>query len=162
MFVLFFIKIASILLAIVGVTFTIPAAVALYCGEMQVLPAFIIPLAISLVLALAINLPTRKFKYNMTIRETFFVVAFVWIIASFMGSVPLYFSGYFNSYIDAFFESVPAGRSFMHYDTDEQHVEWDARIKARINRWHLNDLFSNGILRRGLENSEFLLSPQKI
>ena len=106
MFVLFFIKIASILLAIVGVTFTIPAAVALYCGEMQVLPAFIIPLAISLVLALIINLPTRKFKYNMTIRETFFVVAFVWIIVSFMGSVPLYFSGYFNSYIDAFFESV--------------------------------------------------------
>ena len=130
MFVLFFIKIASILLAIVGVTFTIPAAVALYCGEMQVLPAFIIPLAISLVLALAINLPTRKFKYNMTIRETFFVVAFVWIIASFMGSVPLYFSGYFNSYIDAFFESVSG------FTTTGSTILSDVDILPRsINMW---------------------------
>ena len=91
MFFLFFIKIASILSAIVGVTFSIPIGVALYCGEYQVLPGFVIPMLISFLLVTIINITTRKLKYNMTIRQTFFIVATVWIIASLMGSVPLYF-----------------------------------------------------------------------
>ncbi len=106
MFFLFFLKIASILSAIVGVTFSIPIGVALYCGEYEVLPGFIIPMLISFLLGLIINIPTRKLKYNMTVRQTFFVVATVWVIASLMGAVPLYFSGYFTSFIDTFFESV--------------------------------------------------------
>lgn len=106
MFIITFLKITSILLAIVGATFTIPIGVALYCGEMAVLPSFLIPMLISFVLVLIINLPTKKIKYNMSTRQTFLIVAMVWIIASFMGSIPMYFCGAFNSYMDAFFESV--------------------------------------------------------
>ena len=106
MFFLFFLKIASILLAITGFTFLIPVSVALYCKEFTLLPEFIIPMIISFILVLAINLPTKKLKYTMNTRQTFFVVAMIWIIVSLMGSIPLYFSGYFGSYINAFFESV--------------------------------------------------------
>lgn len=106
MFIITFIKITSILLAIVGATFLIPIAVAIACGEMAVLPAFIIPMVASFILGLAINIPTRKIKYNMSTRQTFLIVAMVWVVASFMGSLPLYFSGTFPSYLDAFFESV--------------------------------------------------------
>ena len=106
MFFLFFLKISSILLAIVGATFLVPLTVALCCGEFSVLPGFLIPMLISFILVLAVNLPTRKMKYNMTIRQTFFTVAMIWLIVSFMGSIPLYFSGFFGSYINSFFESV--------------------------------------------------------
>ena len=106
MFIITFLKITSILLAIVGATFLIPIAVAVACGEMWVLPAFIIPMVVSFILELVINIPTRKIKYNMSTRQTFLIVAMVWVVASFMGSLPLYFSGTFPSYLDAFFESV--------------------------------------------------------
>lgn len=106
MFILTFLKITSILLALVGVTFAIPIGVAIYCGEMSVLPSFIIPMVVSFIFVAAVNLPTKKVKYNMSTRQTFLIVAMVWVIASFMGSIPMYFCGAFPSYMDAFFESV--------------------------------------------------------
>ena len=106
MFIITLAKITSIILAIVGATFAIPIATAIYCKEFAVLPSFVIPMAVSFIVVLAVNLPTKKIKYNMNIRQTFLIVALVWIIASIMGSVPLYFCGAFNSYLDAFFESV--------------------------------------------------------
>lgn len=106
MFAVTFFKILTILLSIVGVTFLMPAGVAVYCGEYQVLPYFLIPMAVSVVLMLAVNIPTRKIKASMNIKQTFLTVALLWIIVSFMGSIPLYFSGVFPSYTEAFFESV--------------------------------------------------------
>lgn len=106
MFIITLLKITSILLAIVGATFSIPIAVAIYCGETAVLPSFIIPMLVSFVLLPIVNLPTKKCKYNMSTRQTFLIVALVWIVASFMGSIPMYYCGAFDSYIDAFFESV--------------------------------------------------------
>jgi len=106
MFVLTFAKIMSSLLAIVGVTFVIPIGVACVCGEYAVLPSFIIPMAISFVVLLAVNIPSRKFKIHMSIKQTFFVVAAAWVCISLMGALPLYFSGAFPSFTDAFFESV--------------------------------------------------------
>lgn len=106
MFILTLLKISSILLALVGATFAIPIGVAIYCGEYAVLPSFIIPMVISFIFVAAVNLPTKKVKYNMSTRQTFLIVALVWIVASLMGSIPLYYSGAFGSYIDAFFESV--------------------------------------------------------
>lgn len=106
MFIITLLKITSILLAIVGATFAIPIAVAVYCGEFAVLPSFIIPMAVSFVMVIAVNLPTKKIKYNMNTRQTFLIVALVWIIASLMGSIPMYYCGAFDSYIDALFESV--------------------------------------------------------
>ena len=60
----------------------------------------------SFVFLLAVNIPTRKFKFNLKTKQTFLIVAISWTIASFMGSIPLYCSGCFPSYTDAIFESV--------------------------------------------------------
>lgn len=106
MFVLTLLKISSILLSIVGITFLIPIAVAIYCHETAMILPFLIPMLISIVIMLAINIPTRKHKVHMSTKQTFVVVAFAWVVAGFMGSVPFYLSGYFNNYADALFESV--------------------------------------------------------
>lgn len=130
MFVITFLKISSILLSIVGATFIIPLSVAFVYGESSVYASFIIPMLISLVFVLAINLPTRKMKLNMNIRQTFVIVAFSWIVASFMGSVPLYFSGCFSSYSDALFES------FSGFSTTGATVLSDVEYLPRsINVW---------------------------
>ena len=106
MFVVTFLKISSILLALVGVLFAIPLGVALYCHETQMLLSFIIPMVISFVFCAAVNIPTRKTKVSMSIRQTFFIVAMSWVVMSFMGSVPLFLSGCFDSYVDCLFEST--------------------------------------------------------
>ena len=106
MFIVSFLKISSILLALVGALFAIPFFVALGCGEMSMLLPIAIPMAVSFVVCAAVNIPTRKFKISMSIRQTFIIVAMSWAVMSLMGSVPLYLSGYFASYTDALFESV--------------------------------------------------------
>ena len=93
-------------MAIVGVTFAIPISIAIYCGEPEVLLSFIIPMILSFVFFLSVYIPFRKVKFRLSIRQTFAIVALCWITASFMGAMPLYFSGTFPSFIDAFFESV--------------------------------------------------------
>ena len=106
MFIISFLKISSVLLSIVGVLFAIPLGVALFYGESQVYLSFIIPMAASIVFAAAVNLPTRHRKITMNSRQTFLIVAMSWVVISFMGSLPLYFSGSIPSYVDALFESV--------------------------------------------------------
>ena len=95
-------RIVSILSAIVGATFIIPLSVALACGETNVILPFLIPMIITIVVMIAVNIPTRKFKINLSIRQTFLIVAISWLCVSLIGSIPLYFSGAFPSYIDAF------------------------------------------------------------
>ena len=106
MFFINFLKISSILLAIVGATFTVPLIVALGCHEPQMILPFVIPMLISFVFCAAVTLSTRKIKFSMSIKQTFAIVALSWVVMAFMGSVPLALSGYFPSYIDALFESV--------------------------------------------------------
>lgn len=52
-----------------------------------------------------------------------------------------------NKEFDLYFESAPQGRSYMHYDTDEQHVKWKIKIDRRINRWHVVDFHCGKIIR---------------
>lgn len=106
LFVISCLKIIAVIMAIVGAAFFIPIGVALYCGESQVLLSFIIPMIVSIVFFLAVYIPTRKVKFRLSIRQTFAIVALCWITASFMGSMPLYLSGSFPTFTDAFFESV--------------------------------------------------------
>ena len=106
MFFISFLKISSILLAIVGATFAIPLGIALYCGETGMILPLVIPMLVSFVFCAVVTLSTRKIKFSMSIKQTFVIVAMSWVVMSFMGSLPLFFSGYFASYIDALFESV--------------------------------------------------------
>lgn len=106
MFFITLLKIVSILAAIVCGTFVIPVIVAVSCGETYLLPAFLIPMAVSIVFFLVINIFFRKIKYQMSVRQTFLIVALSWIVASVMASIPMYFCGAFGSYANSFFESV--------------------------------------------------------
>ena len=106
MFVVTFLKISSILLALVGGLFAIPLLTAIFCGETSMLLPIAIPIIASFIVCAAVNIPTRKFKISMSIKQTFIIVAMSWAVMSLMGSVPLYLSGYFATYTDALFESV--------------------------------------------------------
>ena len=55
-----------------------------------------------------------------------------------------------NSELDSFFEAHK-GQSFMHYDTDEQHIEWKQKINDRVNKWYFkHDLIHNRYAAKGL------------
>lgn len=101
-----FIRIISILLAIVGLTFVIPIIVALFYAEYSVIPSFAIPMAAGILLFMIFFFPFRNRKINLSTRSTFVVVAGAWIFASLMGALPLYYSGCGISWTNAFFESV--------------------------------------------------------
>ena len=45
-------------------------------------------------------------KTNFRSREGFVTVSLSWIMLSIFGAIPFYISGYFNSFIDCFFETV--------------------------------------------------------
>jgi len=106
LFIISLLKIASILLSIVGILFAIPLGFAFYYGESSVYLSFIIPMAVSFVFVLAVNIPTRKFKITMNTRQTFLIVALSWVVISFMGAIPMYVSGSIPRFVDALFESV--------------------------------------------------------
>lgn len=106
MFIISLLKISSILLSIVGILFAIPLGFAFYYGESSVYLSFIIPMAVSFVFVLAVNIPTRKFKITMNTRQTFLIVALSWVVISFMGAIPMYVSGSIPRFVDALFESV--------------------------------------------------------
>ena len=94
------------LLAIISITFLLPIGVAVYYQEYAVIPSFFIPGIICIALAVITLLLGRGKKITMTPRDAFIVVAAAWFFASFLGALPLYFSGWVPSFTDAFFESV--------------------------------------------------------
>ena len=106
MFIISFLKISSILLAITGALFAIPLGFAFYYGESSVYLSFIIPMLASFVFVTAVNIPTRKFKITMNTRQTFLIVALSWVVISFMGAIPMYASKSIPRFVDALFESV--------------------------------------------------------
>ena len=67
--------------------------------------SFIAPIIalVALGLALGIKKPKNREIYA---RDGFFIVACAWVLMSLFGALPFYLSGYFNSYVDSFFEVV--------------------------------------------------------
>ena len=101
-----FFRINILLLAIISITFALPIGVAIYFQEYQIIPSFFIPGIICIALAIIVLLLGKRKKIAMTPRDAFVVVAAAWFFASFLGALPLYFSGWVPSFTDAFFESV--------------------------------------------------------
>ncbi|MBQ5326201.1 MAG: TrkH family potassium uptake protein [Oscillospiraceae bacterium] len=86
--------------------FMMPAIlVALIYGEKSSIPAFVI----TIFLCCAIGFLLSKVKQNdrgIYAKEGYISVALGWILLSFFGSLPFFFSGYIPNIIDAFFETV--------------------------------------------------------
>ena len=87
-----------------GALMVLPLIVSLIYGGSDAMP-ILISMAITLAagFALALIRPRRDF---LRAREGFAVVAFSWILVSFFGGLPFYFSGYIPSLVDCFFETV--------------------------------------------------------
>ena len=101
-----FIKIISLLLLIVSGTFVIPITIALVYKEYSCVKSFLIPMIVVMILSSIFLVIFRKTKVNLSVRSNFAITACCWIFSSLLGSIPLFLSGYFPSFTDAFFESV--------------------------------------------------------
>ncbi|MGN0729784.1 TrkH family potassium uptake protein [Treponema sp.] len=99
-------RIILFIISAVGISFVIPITAALFYHEYSALPAFLIPMAASLVMGLLSLVFFRKKKSQLSIRSSFAAVALAWVSASIFGALPLYFSGAIPSFTDALFESV--------------------------------------------------------
>ena len=101
-----FLRIEFSILGIIAATFVFPVAAALCYKEYSVLPAFLVPMAVAITLALIFFVAGKKKKIMLSTRGAFVVVAFAWICASVFGSIPFYVSRSIPNYIDALWESV--------------------------------------------------------
>ena len=101
-----FCKIISIILAVIGISMLLPVGTALICHEYAMLPAFLLPLCASLLLAAVFLLVKRRERLNLSVRAVFLLVACVWLAICFFGMIPLLAGDYFPTFTDAFFETV--------------------------------------------------------
>ncbi len=101
-----FIKLFSIILAIVGSSFLLPVGTAAVIGEYEVIPSFLIPMLITWNLGLIFFFYGRKKQIKMGVRGVFVFVSTAWLFISLFGAIPLFAGGYAPSFTDAVFEAV--------------------------------------------------------
>lgn len=104
--VLSFFRVLFFLLAVVAGTFVFPIIVALLYGESRTVFSFVAPMAAVFLFAFVFFLADKTRKLSLTVRSGFVFVALAWISSCILGALPLYMSGAFASFTDAFFESV--------------------------------------------------------
>ena len=68
--------------------------------------AFLITIGIAVFIGIISRLLTNSSKKDIGKREGFIIVSFVWIIFSFVGSLPFILSGYIPDLTNAFFETI--------------------------------------------------------
>ena len=89
-------------LLVLAVSMLLPLLVCLLYREDPV--PFLLAIAMTGVAGFALSLiPSDDHLFP---REGFFAVALIWLLVGACGALPFYFCGYFESYIDCFFESV--------------------------------------------------------
>jgi len=99
-------KILSALIVFVGVCLIIPLIISLiHHHDGEGLRLFIIS-SLSIIIGSALFKFFKPQSKELTHKDGFFIVACGWTIFSFIGALPFYFSKYFNTFIDAFFEST--------------------------------------------------------
>ena len=89
-------------LMVLSVTMVLPLLVALLYREDPV--PFLLAIAITGVVGLSLSLIRSDDHFFP--REGFFAVALIWLLVGACGALPFFFCGYFESYVDCFFESV--------------------------------------------------------
>ena len=95
-------KVTGKALMVEAVSMLIPLMVCLFYQEDPTPFLFTIPLVMIIGFALSLLHSNDHFFP----REGFFSVALIWLLMGAVGALPFYFSGFFPSYIDCFFEAV--------------------------------------------------------
>ena len=100
-------KILCAVMAVVGVSMLLPAAVALIHKETSVVFDFLI-CALPMIIAglLVIKLTPKEDNAVLRMRDGFFIVAAAWIAMSALGALPFVISGSIPNFFDAFFETA--------------------------------------------------------
>ena len=102
----FSLKILSGLVFFVGFCLLIPAIISLlhhYDGEFFRLITISVISMLSGFITFKLLIPESN---ELTHKDGFFIVSGGWLLFSFIGALPFYFSKYFHTFADAFFESV--------------------------------------------------------
>jgi trk system potassium uptake protein TrkH len=95
----------SLLILITGISMVLPLLTAFIYAEAD-RDAFLISRVISLAAGGLLYFFTREPNREITHKEGFAIVGLGWIVVALFGSLPYVFSGAFNSFTDAYFESV--------------------------------------------------------
>ncbi len=93
------------LLVALAVLLLLPTVVSLIYKESCTL-AFVITVAVSLVLGLLLSFLSKPSSHVIYAREGFAIVALVWLSMSVIGALPYVISGEITSFADAWFETV--------------------------------------------------------
>ena len=98
-------RVLSRLSAIVSLSMILPLGWVAWDGSADG-KAFLLSIAAGLLVSGAFFLAGKKAgSYDLGIKDSFLVVALIWILASFIGALPFYLSGTVPTFTDAFFES---------------------------------------------------------
>ncbi len=99
------IKILSGIVVISGLFLILPAIVSIIYNDGEFTRLFLIAISCIFIGAVLFFL-IKQGNINLSHRDGFFIVSSSWILFSLIGALPFYFSKYFNSFDDAFFESA--------------------------------------------------------
>ncbi len=98
-------RVIGLLMFVEGAFMILPIIISLIYGENDTM-GFVFSSGINLLIGAIIIWLTRNASKDIGKREGFIIVAIVWIIFSFLGSLPYYFTGAIPNYTDAFFETM--------------------------------------------------------
>ena len=99
-------RILGIIIMIIGIAELFPWGYAEITGDGEVAFAFRICAPITLAIGVAMFYLIKTGRSRFGAREGYLVVALCWVVASLVGAFPYLLSGFFDSYIDSFFESA--------------------------------------------------------
>ena len=83
-----------------------PAAISASLGEETARRGILLTVGILVVLGLLLRRAGQRSGSTFYAKEGFVLVALAWVVMSFLGSLPFYFSGEIPSLVDCFFETV--------------------------------------------------------
>jgi trk system potassium uptake protein TrkH len=92
------------LFIVLGIILSVPLLFSILNKDSQYF-AFIIPIIVTVTIGFLLQF-NRPEQILIEKKEAVAIIVFGWISVSLIGALPLYISGYFASFLDAFFESV--------------------------------------------------------
>lgn len=93
------------LLAFSSIALILPFLVAVFCGEWAPASRYLIAIGITLLAGTALRyLRTKQSRLNR--QQAMVVTGLAWVVLAFFASIPLYMSGHYTTFLDAFFDGV--------------------------------------------------------
>ena len=99
-------KIESIIMIVLAVAMLPSLIIGIYDNENIGAASFMLVIILLLVIGLFFNKCLGHSRYVLKNRDGFLIVSLTWFLASFIGAMPFYISGYIPNFADAFFESA--------------------------------------------------------